>query len=350
MFGASLFLVPVAAVFGIILSYILKLYFAVEPAFLATVGFICYVTVLLFASHRPQLSRLDVQQKRGLRLSIVYLILASLSLTIFFKTVIDTPLSISIFFALALCATSMPKLRLPARVHEILTFESKYTSLAALVAPVLVIPFFGSIPVFSPVANNYIINIVLGIGVGIFIGVIFSKVLIRHEDSIVPLLVLLIAGFIAYALSERLGSFGPLAVAALGLFLAHAPRRVERKHENELYHMLIVFSVLAGGMLLSLPLTQELLILAALISGMFYASRAIATFATLQMLDLREKLMITVFSPVGAESIVLLVYFSTILLPAGITLSPLILLSQAAILVVFTTHIIAVLGAVLKVK
>ncbi|MBI4016434.1 MAG: hypothetical protein HY363_01950 [Candidatus Aenigmarchaeota archaeon] len=353
----NIFFVPATLLAGIVLSAAFELYLPFNHTFLATIGFVSYVSILLFTSHKPQLHRLDVQQKRAFRLFIAFSVIFVFALSLLFINNLQAQYGIAVFFALTLCATTLPKIKLPSRVHEILTHERNYTALLSLVAPILAVPFFQNIPLSTAVSTigQYAMSLVLGIGVGVFTGVIFSKILVHHqrEDTIIAVLLLLLAGFLTFILSERLNSFGPLSVAALGLFLSHAPRRstLERKHESELNHLFVTYAVLGTGMLLSLPASKNILLLTLLLAAIFYAARIIATYASIgTALSMKEKLMLTFFSPVGPESLVLLLYFTTILLPLGITAGNLLTLSQATILLVFTTHLISVIGVILKIR
>lgn len=348
----TLFFTPVTLAIGVLLwTGLQSQQIPVHPAVLTTIALLCYVAIVQFTAHNTQLFRLDTNQRRARRLSLTFLAIFVSSSSLLLITVLNVTPAAALFFACVLGATTMPRHKHTARAHEILLIEHKYTALFSLVIPFLIAPFLTTIPGVGTASSfAYAINLVTSLGVGIFVGVVFSKLLVKHkrQDTITSILILLLAGFFTYALSDQLGGIGGLSVATLGLFLLHAPKPdfVERGYERSLHHLLSAIAVLSVASFAVLPLTQQVLILSIAFLGLFYAARFLATLISLRhVINFQEKLHLTLTAPAGIDSLVALLFFHTLILPWGVTTPDIALLSQATLVLVFATNILALISA-----
>ncbi len=347
--GRTVFFIPVSLFAGFLLAQVLRIYsLSLDPLFVPTLAFVSYVAVVQFTAHTARFLRLDTQQKRAFWLSVCFVVFFVGLSAWLLVSVFGVPIPVAFFFVFLLCATSLPRVLLSARVRELLAHESCNTRLFALVVPLLFVPFFAGLPVTLAFGSmvDYVIGIVLSVGVGVFVGVLFSKILVAHKrtDSLFSILVLLFAGFLTYALADLLNGVGGIAAASLGLFLVHAPRHFEKERplEGALHHLFLSFSLVGTGTFAS-SFENNLLILVGELLVVFYAARLVASMVCLRsVLSSRDLLSLVFLAPMAAEGIVLLLFFNTILLPASFTTEVVSLLGQASILTVFFTQLLPI--------
>ncbi len=320
---------------------------------LQVVAFVCYVLLLFFASE-VHFVRLDTQQQRALRLFVlfwcIFVGVATVLLAGVFQSM-DWQMAFVLAVLLAVPGSGLPLLS--ARVRELLEYEQKYAALVTLLIPVLVVPFVPHVPVVLVVSSlkDYVVGLVLGVGVGIFVGVSFSKLhVFRHQTSgwIAALVSVLLAS-VSFAFAEALGGSGVLAVVALGVFCTLAFRsHPELKCEKKIVAVLSVVSVL-GASALFVPaffrtsqFTFFIVLLVMVLLVLFYGVRfLISQVLFKRVLRAQDHAVVAFCSPIGFESLVVLFFVATNMIPLGVEVEPFRLVVHAVLLSTLITHFIA---------
>ena len=275
------------------------------------------------------------------------------SITTLLFSLLGINLIVALFFACLLCAVIPHSDFFPVRVREILEYERAYSALFCLVIPLFFVYFFPNLPLnFVRLdMQQYILGIILSIGVGVFVGILFSKIHVfyHRNESIFSVLLGLLMAFVTYSLADVLGAFGWIATAVFGLFCIHVFRSSrEKMYEKLLSGILLTFSILGVSVLFAVY-SSHLGFITFLLVLFFYGARIIATLVSLgSVLRKREYLLLALYSPVSGESLVVLFFLHTMLLPVGVTSQNILLLSQATMLLVLVTHAVSLLLLPLK--
>lgn len=309
----------------------------------APVIVLVYVGFLFLSAHQTPLVRLDVMSARACRLFVVFFWVFVVLSVYLFVWLLGLSVVDSLLFAFLLVAVHAHGFSRSFRVRELLSAESRYAGLAGLVLPFLLVPFFSGFDFGLLGAFGF--SFVLSVGAGVFMGVLLSKVLVRHrrQDSLLSSLVLLFSALLTFYVAQVLGAFGVVAVAVLGLFLFHAPRRLleERSWDGKFMLLFGLAASFGAGSLVSLPVTVDQVWLLAGVALVFFVSRAVAAVASTWFFFRSGEMVQVAFAPVGVSCLVALLALHGfgVHVPAIIT--------QACVLLVLMTHVLSFVFGVL---
>ncbi|HSU73014.1 MAG TPA: hypothetical protein VLJ21_04150 [Candidatus Binatia bacterium] len=219
---------------------------AVSLLFLALVAFESVVRIKLHA--------LDTMSLRMLKWVVVFTVFKLLAFS-FAGQLLGLPVQDAVLLATLLLSVGGS--------HPFLALESTWASPLATLLPFVVLSFRDpAVPgAFLDQFLALALRMVTSIGVGIFGGVLLLSAMHRIRNTF-HALASVIAAVIVFIVTTLFGGFGLIGVAALGLFIGNTGIKKTLSLEGPVLDVVGVIGVIVLGMSVTLPRTQEFIVLA----------------------------------------------------------------------------------------
>ena len=258
------------------------------PVFLTALAILALTMIVFDSASRFNIHRFDALSVSALKLTVIFLILCLVFLTLA-TWYIYKPANIilAILFAAAMAGTS-PSIILflfkgaKSKVFQFLEIESILNTPLIVLIPFLLIDFLSGKLGLGDITSQAIPfarEIIVGIGTGILIAVVLFKVMHKKYHPTLSPIAVLSGALITYLLSEALGGNGVLAVTAMGLFFGnvHLRHRIKMQYFSEVFTTileLLVFVLI--GLIIKIPLTFQFFKTSLLLFAIFVAIRFVA--------------------------------------------------------------------------
>jgi len=243
--------------------------------FLSAISILALVMIVFDSSSRFSLRRLDRLSLNTLGLSITFLVLNMVFLSIFLLLIFDVK---SIFLALlfsALMSGTDPGAVLSmlgnakARIFDFLKIEALLNTPLVVLLPFIILDLKNSLknsfilPEFIGQIAPFLQQFVVGIGSGILIGLVMFKFMKKEYSKVLSPLAMITAALLTYIIAENLKGNGVLAVTSMGLLFGN----VYLKQKLQLQEFSLVFSnsleilvFILIGLIIKMPLSLDFLI------------------------------------------------------------------------------------------
>ncbi len=203
-----------------------------DPIFLNAISILALVMIVLDYSSRFKLKKFDTLSTNALKLSITFLMLNLVFLTLItdYAFNIDSLLLTLMFSALMsgtdpAAVLSMVKSS-ASKVSGLLKIESLVNTPLMVLLPFIILDIVNTIgtelmPGVIDQVVPFLQQIIVGIGSGILVAIVMLKFIKKSYSHVLSPLVLITSALIAYTLAENLKGNGVLAVTAMGLLFGN---------------------------------------------------------------------------------------------------------------------------------
>ncbi|MDA1196696.1 MAG: cation:proton antiporter [Nanoarchaeota archaeon] len=305
------------------------------PEFLTAIAIIALAIIVFDASSNLNIHQFDAFSVHALRLSLIFLFLNSIFLTLFTVKFFALPSPLAaLLFAFMMSGTAPDSIisllkSTKNKAAQLLSIESVINSPLTVLLPFILIDFitsFEQIDIFSTFVQQigpFLQQFVSGIGSGIVVGIVISKVMKKQYSETISPLAIITAALLAYVLAENLGGNGVLAVTTLGLFIGHVYVS-HRVHIMEIASFfansleILVFVLI--GVIIKFPLDGKFIITSLALFAVYLVIRFVAIEWSCRKIDLsgKEKIFMALNSQKGIAVAVVAFSLSTLNLP-GLT-------------------------------
>jgi len=243
--------------------------------FLISVGTLALVMVIFDSSSRFKFKEFDTFSIKALKLSIIFLFLNLIFLTIATKWAfnIESAFIAAVFAALISGTDPMSVMIMlkesKSKVIKMLEIESIINTPIIVLVPFMIIEFMKSVNVnliFSKFVEQiapFLQQFVSGIGAGILVGIIAFKIMRRRYSETLSPLALITAALLTYILAENLGGNGVLAVTVMGVIFGsfYVKEKAQLQEFSSLFaNSLEILVFVLVGMIINIPFTVEFFI------------------------------------------------------------------------------------------
>jgi len=243
--------------------------------FLTAIGILALVMIVFDASSRFKMREFDRLSFRAFSLSLIFLVLSMIVLTIASIIIFDIK---SVFLALifaSLMAGTDPAALLymlknsTSKVFVVLKLES------LLNTPLIVLVPFIIVDIMMSVKNQFIVDrfieqaipllkqFVVGIGAGILVGIVMLKFMRKQYSKLLSPLAVITAALLTYIIAENLEGNGVLAVTAMGLLFGNIYLKQKfqlREFSSIFSNSLEILVFILIGMIITIPFTTAFLV------------------------------------------------------------------------------------------
>jgi len=243
--------------------------------FLISMGTLALVMVIFDSSSRFKFKEFDTFSIRALKLSIIFLFLNLIFLTIATKWAfkIESALIAAVFAALISGTDPMSVMIMlkesKSKVIKMLEIESIINTPIIVLVPFMIIEFMKSVNVnliFSRFVEQivpFLQQFVSGIGAGILVGIIVFKIMRKQYSETLSPLALITAALLTYILAENLGGNGVLAVTVMGVIFGsfYVKEKAQLQEFSSLFaNSLEILVFVLVGMIINIPFTVDFFI------------------------------------------------------------------------------------------
>lgn len=220
------------------------------PIFLTAISIITLAMIVFDSSSRFKLREFDTMSLSALQLSLIFLVLNMVLLSIvtyfFFR---PSSFILALIFAAVVSGTDPSSTMMilsgaKSRIFEFLKIESILNTLLIVLIPFLLIDIIITtgmplLTIISSQAIPFIQQFVAGIGTGLVISLVFFRIMKKYYSETLSPLAIIVVSILAYAGAEVLGGNGVLSVTTAGLMFGNLYRI---KHKEKLRKFGEVFS------------------------------------------------------------------------------------------------------------
>lgn len=284
--------------------------------FLTSIGILALVMVVFDSSSRFKFKEFDTFSIKALKLSLVFLFLNLVFLTIVTKWMfgISSAFLAAVFAALMSGTDPMAVMIMlkesKEKVVKMLEIESIINTPIIVLIPFIIIEFMKSVDVkliFSKFIEQiapFLQQIVSGIGAGILIGIIVFKLMRKQYSETLSPLAIITAALLTYILAENLGGNGVLAVTVMGLIFGsfYVKEKIQLQEFSSMFaNSLEILVFVLVGMIINLPFTTEFFIKSFSLFLVFLFIRFVSINITFIKEDysLKEKIFMTLNAQKG---------------------------------------------------
>lgn len=238
--------------------------------FLTSVGILALVMVIFDSSSRFKFKEFDTFSIKALKLSLVFLFLNLVFLTIATKWLFAiNSVFLAAVFAALMSGTDpvavMTMLRKStAKAVKMLEIESIINTPIIVLVPFIILDLMQNIRlelIFSKFIEQiapFLQQIVSGIGAGILVGIVVFKLMRKQYSETLSPLAIITAALMTYILAENLGGNGVLAVTVMGLIFGsfYVKEKVQLQEFSSIFaNSLEILVFVLVGMIINIPFT-----------------------------------------------------------------------------------------------
>ena len=278
--------------------------------FLTSMGIFALVMIVFDAASRFKLRDFDKLSSSTIKLSIIFLILNLIFLTLFSKIIFSIPSAfLALLFASLMSGTDPAAVismfgNVKSKVVEILKLESLLNTPLIVLLPFIILDLLGSIKTKVSMTNfidqimPFLQQFVVGIGAGILVGIIILKVMKRSYSEFLSPLAIITAALFTYILAENLKGNGVLAVTTMGLFFGN----IYVKEKAELIEFSSIFAnfleivvFILVGLIIEFPMTFSFISKSLLLFAILLIIRLVSVFFSFKDsgLSFKQKMFMT---------------------------------------------------------
>lgn len=224
--------------------------FQFPPIFITSLALLALVMIVFDSTSRFKWKEFDVYTLKALKLTIIFLIMNLLFLSIATALLFDVKDAFILLIFSSIMVGTSPDVVLSQiketkyKVVELLKIESILNTPLTVLLPFIILSLKQTLPtktiILSEILNQlkpFTMQFVTGIGAGVLIGLILSKFMRKRYSETLSPLALFTAALMTYILAEQLGGNGVLAVSVMGLFFGN----IYIKQKEQLYSFSSVF-------------------------------------------------------------------------------------------------------------
>ncbi len=295
-------------------------------SFLSAISILALVMIVFHSSSKFKFRELDTFSFKAIRLTVVFLVMCLLFLTIATYLVYRIPVILCLAFA-ALMAGTSPSTTLSMvkkgknKIMSFLEIESLVNTPLIVLLPFVILGMWGIefnvlLTRFVEQISPFLQQIITGVGAGIVLGIIAFEIMRRkYSEKYSPIAIVVIA-LLTYILAENLGGNGVLSVAVLGLVFGNfhlKEKAAVKTFETVFTDFLQIFVFLLIGLTIKIPFTTEFLISSIYIFAIFILVRwfAVALTTAKEKYTIKEKIFLTLHAPKGIATAVVAFSFAT---------------------------------------
>jgi potassium/hydrogen antiporter len=299
------------------------------PVFITTMGLIALAMIVFDASSQFSIREFDALAKSVFKLSFVFLSLNLIFLSLATKYIFNLSIWQSVIFASLMAGTSPSVIlfmfeNVKTRAIEILKIESIINTPLTVLFPIMIFEFtnkIGGIGVstFDIVLEQiepFMIVFIVGIGTGVLMGLVGSRIMKTHYVENISHLALITIALFTFALAEKLGGNGVLAVTITGLFYGNMfiKEKVRLFEFSEIFtNSMEIFIFVIIGLIVRFPLNGAFIFKSLSLFGIYLVVRYIALrLAFKKSLLLKEMLFMTLNVQKGIAVAVVVFFFAGI--------------------------------------
>ncbi|MBL7054217.1 cation:proton antiporter [Candidatus Woesearchaeota archaeon] len=274
------------------------------PIFLTSIGILALVMIVFDFASRFKLGKFDKLSTQTLKLSVVFLILNLIFLTIFVNLVFDLESIFLVLLFSSLMSGTDPAAILsmlkPAthRVFELLRIESLINTPLVVLLPFIILDLMKTVEKeliltkFIEQILPFLQQFVVGIGSGVLVGIIMLKFMKREYSHVLSPLVMITAALITYILAENLKGNGVLAVTAMGLLFGNIYLRQKfqlQEFSSIFSNALEILVFVLIGLIIKIPFSLTFFLRSFILFIIYLVIRYIAIALSLRDLELSAK-------------------------------------------------------------
>lgn len=302
------------------------------PVFLTSISILALVMIVFDSSSRFKIKEFDKLSMQTLKLSLTFLILNLVLLTLFIKITLKLESLLTILLFSALMSGTGPAAVISmlkssaSKVFKLLKMESLINTPLVVLLPFIILDFMVTVNTeliltkFIDQILPFLQQFVVGIGAGILVGIVMLKFMKREYSHILSPLVMITAALITYILAENLKGNGVLAVTAMGLLFGNVYVK-QKFHLQEFSSIfsnsleILVFILI--GMIIKIPLSWGFFLLSFFLFVIYIMVRFIAIDLSLKNLKLatKEKFFMALNAQKGIAVAVVAFTLSTLNIP-----------------------------------
>jgi cell volume regulation protein A len=325
------------------------------PVFITTMGLIALAMIVFDASSQFPIREFDTLAKSVFKLSFVFLSLNLILLSVATKYIFNLSIWQAIIFASLMAGTSPSVIlfmfeKVKTRAIEILKIESIINTPLTVLFPIMIFEFTNKISIVGvskfdillEQIEPFMVVFIVGIGAGVLMGLIGSRIMKTHYVENISHLALITIALFTFALAEKLGGNGVLAVTITGLFYGNLfiKEKVRLFEFSEVFTNsmeILIFVII--GLIVRFPLTLSFIFKSLVLFGIYLIIRYISIrVAFKKTLLFKEQLFMTlnvqkgiavavvVFFFAGIPSLVEVLHLSIVFMLYSIVLSTVLLL------------------------
>jgi len=274
------------------------------PIFLTSISILALVMIVFDSSSRFKIKEFDKLSMQTLKLSLTFLILNLVFLTLFIKITLKIESLLTILLFSALMSGTGPAAVLSmlkssaSKVFKLLKMESLINTPLVVLLPFIILDFMATVKTeliltkFIDQIIPFLQQFVVGIGAGILVGIVMLKFMKREYSHILSPLVMITAALMTYILAENLKGNGVLAVTTMGLLFGNVYVK-QKFHLQEFSSIfsnsleILVFILI--GLMIRIPLSWGFFILSFFLFITYIMVRFIALDLSLRNMKLTTK-------------------------------------------------------------
>ena len=308
--------------------------------FLTATSILALAIIVFNSASRLKFRELDQFSARAMWLTLVFLLLNVIVLSVAFRFIFGLPIIFGILLATIVSGTA-PEITLSLmerakdKAIEILKIESLINTPLTVLFPFLILDFITGVEIVELAAVieqivPFLAKFVAGIGAGMLIGLIMFKGLKGTRSKVYLPLSVIIGALLAYVLAENLGGNGVLAVTTLGLFVGNIYKKEKIEEllsfETLLAKSLYILVFVLIGFIIKLQLTLDFLWRASALLGIYlivrYISVAVVFPPKSKEFTFGQRLFMTLSAPKGIAVAVVAFTLTTFLVPGSVNYLP----------------------------
>ena len=274
------------------------------PIFLTSISILALVMIVFDSSSRFKINEFDKLSMQTLKLSLTFLILNLIFLTLFIKITLKLESLLTILLFSALMSGTGPAAVISmlkssaSKVFKLLKMESLINTPLVVLLPFIILDFMATVKTeliltkFIDQIIPFLQQFVVGIGAGILVGIVMLKFMKREYSHILSPLVMITAALMTYILAENLKGNGVLAVTTMGLLFGNVYVK-QKFHLQEFSSIfsnsleILVFILI--GLMIRIPLSWGFFILSFFLFITYIMVRFIALDLSLRNMKLTTK-------------------------------------------------------------
>ena len=262
--------------------------------FLSTISIFALAMIVFDASSRLKLKEFDTFSTKALKVSIVFLLLNIIFLTVSTMLIFNIKsIPLALIFATLMSGTAVSAVLIMLKgkankVCEMLKIESIVNTPFIVLIPFIILDIMGRTVLAPKVSVStilidqigpFLLQFIAGIGTGILIGLVTTKFFKKKYSKTLSPLGLMATVLLAYGLAEMLKGNGVLSVTIFGLFFGNTfIKEKTQLHEfsSTFADFLEIFIFVLIGLVLTIPLEKWFLINAGILFLIYLCIRFIA--------------------------------------------------------------------------
>lgn len=276
-------------------------------AFLTSISVLALVLIVFDSSSRFKLREFTTLSIKALKLTVIFLLLNAIFLTIFtFKIFPTSSIFMALLFSTLMSGTAPDAVITMLRetknkVCELLEIEALINTPLVVLLPFIMLDFIRSVKVefmfskFIEQIGPFIQQVVTGIGAGIVVGIIVFRVMKKKYSETLSPLAIITSALITYILAENLGGNGVLAVTTMGLFFGnmYVAHKVQLREVSAFFaNSLEILVFILVGLIIKIPLNYVFILKSLILFVVYLIVRYIAISISLRELkfEFKEKI------------------------------------------------------------